>query len=482
MTMRRTKIVTTLGPATDDRDTLEQLILVGANVVRLNFSYGSADDHRRRIQQVRELAAQHNRHVGIIGDLQGPKIRIAGFQDDSVTLATDQTFVLDTSLQDMDGTAQAVGVNYPALTADSSPGDIYLLDDGRIRLEVTGVEDTRVLTRVRRGGELLSHKGINKLGGGLSAGALTEKDRTDIQLAAEMAIDYVAVSFPRSADDIHQARQWMSDAQCTAEVIVKFSRAEAVTDPEVLHQLILAADVVMVSRGDLGMEIGDPELIGMQKHLIKRSRDLDRVVITATQLMETMISNPMPTRAEVFDVANAVLDGTDAVMCSAETAIGQYPVETVEAMAEVCIGAEKQRQATHSRHRIDQEFKRTDEAVAMSVMYAANHLRGVKAIICVSESGSTALWMSRISSGLPIFVLTRHEDTANRVTLYRGVEPIHFDVTKLADNQINRAAVDELKKLNLVRDGDLVIISKGDHMGVHGGTNSLKIVSVGNIL
>ena len=482
MTIRRTKIVTTLGPATDAPDILEQLLVAGANVVRLNFSHGTADEHRHRVAMVREICQQIDRHVGIMADLQGPKIRIARFKTDSVTLESGQPFVLDLDLPRDQGDEKAVGVDYPALAEDCSPDDILLLDDGRIRLQVEAVSERRVTTRVLRGGKLSNHKGINKLGGGLNAPAITDKDRADIKLAAELDVDYVAVSFPRNEDDIHQARELLAEVGARADVVAKIERAEAVRDPAVLDNLILSADVVMVARGDLGVEIGDPELIGVQKHVIQRARDLDRVVITATQMMETMIQVPYPTRAEVFDVANAILDGTDAVMCSAETAVGRYPVETVRTMAEVCIGAEKQRLATHSTHRIDQEFKRTDEAIAMSVMYAANHLRGVKAIVCVSESGATPLWMSRISSGLPIFAMTRHQSTASRVALYRGVEALHFDVTQLATNQVNRAAVEELKKREAVRDGDLVIISKGDHMGIHGGTNSLKIVSVGNIL
>ncbi len=482
MSIRRTKIVTTLGPATDAPDTLEQLLLAGANVVRLNFSHGSVELHRRRVAMVRDIAARHGLFVGVMADLRGPKIRIAAFADDSVELDNGQTFTLDVQRDRANGDREGVGVDYPRLAADSAPGDIYLLDDGRIRLEVIAVEGSEVRTRVLSGGRLGSHKGINKRGGGLSAEALTEQDRADIKLAAELEADFLAVSFPRHAEDIETARSLMQEAGGEADIVAKIERAEAVRDNDVLDGLILAADVVMVARGDLGVEIGDPELIGVQKHVIQRTRDLDRVVITATQMMETMISNPWPTRAEVFDVANAVLDGTDAVMCSAETAVGRYPVETVRTMTEVCLGAERQRQARHSTHRMDQEFRRTDEAIAMSVMYAANHLRGVKAILCVTESGATPLWMSRISSGLPVFALTRHVATARRVALYRGVQPLFFDVTQLAPDQVNRAAVEELKKSGLVRDGDLVIISKGDHMGIHGGTNSLKIVSVGNIL
>ncbi len=481
--MRRTKIVTTLGPATDKDGVLEQLIITGANVVRLNFSHGSPEDHKKRAEAVREFSKKHDKHVAILGDLQGPKIRIARFVDDQkVQVVEGQDFLLDLDLDKNSGTSEVVGIDYDALADDCEAGDVLLLDDGRVRLEVKKVEGRKIYTKVILGGPLSNNKGINKLGGGLSAPALTDKDKRDIITASEIGVDYVAVSFPRGPEDMHQARQLLTAAGSTAELVAKIERAETVNDKELLDKLILASDSVMVARGDLGVEIGDPELIGIQKHIIERARTLDRTVITATQMMESMISNPFPTRAEVFDVANAVLDGTDAVMCSAETAAGNYPIETVRTMHEVCMGAEKTTQAQKSKHRLNEQFKRTDEGIAMSVMYVANHLKGVKAIISLSESGSTPLWMSRIRSGMPIYALTRHEQTARRVALYRGVEAIQFDVTKQDQSTVNRAAVDELKKRGIVKDGDLVILSKGDHHGVHGGTNSIKILSVGNIL
>ncbi len=480
--MRRTKIVTTLGPATDKEGVLEQLIIAGANVARLNFSHGSPEDHKRRADTVREIAAKHGKFVAILGDLQGPKIRIARFKDGKVKLEDGQSFILDVDFDKNAGDNTRVGIDYPELAADSKPGDVYLLDDGRVKVQVEKVEGSEVHTTVTQGGPLSNNKGINKLGGGLSAKALTDKDKEDIKTAAEIGVDYIAVSFPRSAEDMNEARQLLAAAGSTAELVAKLERAEATLDHDNLDRIILASDVVMVARGDLGVEIGDPALISVQKHIIKRARTLDRVVITATQMMESMIDNPFPTRAEVFDVANAVLDGTDAVMCSAETAAGAYPVETVKAMHDVCLGAEKHPLTTQSRHRVNTEFKRIDETIAMSVMYAANHLKGVKAIIALTESGSTPRWMSRISSGMPIYAMTRQESTQRRVALYRGVEAIPFDVSSVPNEQINKLAVDELKKRNIVKDGDLVLLSYGDHQGVHGGTNTLKIVSVGNIL
>ncbi|WP_127555975.1 pyruvate kinase [Saccharospirillum alexandrii] len=480
--MRRTKIVTTLGPATDRDGVLEKLILAGANVVRLNFSHGSPEDHQRRADEVHAIAKKHGLHVGILGDLQGPKIRIARFKDTKVQLEDGQAFILDVDFDKNAGDATRVGIDYPELAADSKPGDIYLLDDGRVKVQVDKVEGNAVHTTVTQGGPLSNNKGINKLGGGLSAKALTEKDKADIKTAAAIGVDYIAVSFPRNAEDMNEARQLLAEAGSTAEIVAKLERAEAVLDHDNLDRIILASDVVMVARGDLGVEIGDPALISVQKHIIKRARTLDRVVITATQMMESMIDNPFPTRAEVFDVANAVLDGTDAVMCSAETAAGDYPVETVKAMNDVCLGAEKHPLTTQSRHRVNTEFHRIDEAIAMSVMYTANHLKGVKAIVCMTESGSTPRWMSRISSGMPIYAMTRQELTQRKCALYRGVEAIAFDVSAGPIEQVNKRAVDELKHRGIVKDGDLVLLSYGDHQGVHGGTNTLKIVSVGNIL
>jgi pyruvate kinase len=380
------------------------------------------------------------------------------------------------------GTAQAVGIDYEALISDSRPGDILLLDDGRIVLAVESVAGSQIHCRVQVGGELSNNKGINRLGGGLSAAALTDKDREDIRTAAAIGVDYLAVSFPRDAADMNLARELLHQAGGDARLVAKIERAEAVNDHAVLDDIIRASDVVMVARGDLGVEIGDAELIGVQKHIINRARALNRVVITATQMMESMITSAMPTRAEVFDVANAVLDGTDAVMLSAETAAGDFPVQTVDAMARVIVGAEKHAQAHRSNHRLSESFSDIDETIALSAMYAANHLDGVKAIICMTESGDTPLLMSRISSQLPIFAFSGHTRTQNRVAMIRGVQTIPFDSDALPNEAINRLAVEELQSRGVVTDGDLVIITKGDYVKAHGGTNTLKIVRVGQTI
>ncbi len=480
--LKRTKIVTTLGPATDNEESLRQLFKAGANVVRMNFSHGAPEDHLRRTQLVRQVSKDMGIEIGILGDLQGPKIRIARFKNTKVTIDEGQHFALDANLDNESGDKFEVGIDYKELPQDCKPGDVLLLDDGRIELEVTDIEGQRVTTKVIIGGELSNNKGINLKGGGLSAPALTEKDKRDIKLAAQMEVDYVAVSFPRSADDMKYAEKLVREAGSKAGLIAKIERAEIVQSDEILDDIIKASEAVMVARGDLGVEIGDAELIGVQKKIIARARTLDRVVITATQMMESMITNAIPTRAEVFDVANAVLDGTDAVMLSAETATGAHPIRVVEAMARACRGAEKQKVTQISKHRMLDEFTRVDEAIAMATMYTANHLKGVKAICCLTESGATALWMSRIRSGMPIYALTPRLDTLRRLSLYRGVEAIPFDPKVLARHDVNRLAVDELKKRGIVKDDDFVLLTKGDHMGLLGGTNAMKIVKVGDVV
>jgi len=476
--LKRTKIVATLGPATDQAGILEQLIESGVNVVRLNFSHGSPSDHQQRAAAVREAAAKLNCSVAILGDLQGPKIRIARFKQDKILLNVGDQFTLDADLPRDDGDQHQVGIDYKALPQDSEPGDILLLDDGRVQLEVTSIDGNRIDTRVTIGGPLSNNKGINRQGGGLSAAALTEKDRADIVTAAGIDMDYIAVSFPRSAADLLEARQLLDTAGSKAEIIAKVERAETVASPTALDEIIQACDGVMVARGDLGVEIGDAELIGVQKHIIRRARELNRVVITATQMMETMIQNPMPTRAEVFDVANAILDGTDAVMLSAETAAGEHPVEVVKAMTRICQGAEKHQLERATPTAITSRCERIDETIARSAMYTANHLVGVKAIICLTESGSTPLWMSRIRSGIPIFALTRHPRTMRRMALYRGVEPFEFDLTGISESELNQQAIELLKQQQHLQDGDLVIITRGAALGKMGGTNAMQVLTV----
>jgi len=474
---RRTKIVTTLGPATDRDNNLEKIIAAGANMVRMNFSHGDAADHIKRANDVRGIAARLGKEVAIMGDLQGPKIRVSTFKDNKIQLAVGDLFILDSDLEKGEGTQQAVGLDYKTLPQEVKKGDLLLLDDGRVQMAVDFVEGNKVHAIVTIGGPLSNNKGINLKGGGLSAPALTDKDKRDIITAAEINCDYLAVSFPRSGEDLHYARKLAREAGCDAHIVAKVERAEAVETEEALTDIILASDAVMVARGDLGVEIGDARLVGVQKNMIRTARRLNRVVITATQMMESMISAPMPTRAEVMDVANAVLDGTDAVMLSGETAAGDFPVETVKAMSDVCIGAEKHPSVNMSNHRINQSFENPTEALAMTTMFAANHTAGVKAIIALTESGTTPLLMSRLSSGLPIYALSSNQQTLNHCALYRGVTPVHFDSVTTDSVQFVKNALNTLKRTGAIETGERILITHGDSNGV-GATNTCKIVEV----
>ena len=473
--MRRTKIVATLGPASDSLETLSEMCQAGLDVARLNFSHGTISDHLRRLEMLREAAAHAGRYIGVIGDLAGPKIRIESFRDGAVQLADGVDFALDTTLDAKAGNSKEVGIAYKDLPRDVKAGDSLLLNDGLIVLDITAVNATRVETIVKVGGELSSRKGLNRRGGGISAPALTDKDREDIKFAVAQKLDYLALSFVRDANDVRLARALVDQAGGDARLIAKIERHEAVSS---LEGIIDASDGVMVARGDLGVEVGNAALPGLQKTIIRQARHHNRLVITATQMMESMINSPVPTRAEVSDVANAVIDGSDAVMLSAETASGRYPVKAVAAMAEIIAGAETyQLGHDRGRARAEGQFIKTEEAIAKAVMYAANHMN-VKAIVAMTESGSTPLWMSRIRSDIPIYAFTRHEATRRRVTLYRGVYPVSFDVDTDDFRRLHGSVFLMLLNLHLVEVGDLVILTKGELSGVTGGTNSMQILKV----
>jgi pyruvate kinase len=466
-----------MGPATDTPEAIEAIIRAGVDVVRMNFSHGTHAEHAARAALVRELAHKAGRIVGILGDLQGPKLRIARFKDGKITLKAGDAFILDAELASDAGTQERVGLGYKELVNDVKAGDELWLDDGRIVLEIVEVKGSEIHTRAINGGILSNNKGLNRRGGGLSAEALTEKDKEDIAAAASIGVDFLAVSFPRSAADIHEARRLALEAGCKAAIVAKMERAETM-EPTIRDEIILASDVIMIARGDLGVEIGDAKLPEAQKCLISRARSLNRVVITATQMMETMTDNPIPTRAEVFDVANAVMDGTDAVMLSGETATGKHPALVVKTMAAICEEAENSIQTRRSRHRMEDRFVRIDEGIAMATMYTANHM-GVRAIATLTESGATPLWMSRIRSGIPIYAIISNDEAARRVSMYRGVYPVKLH-EPLKDPKIaNRQAVELMLEEGIVENGDLVIITKGDLMGSKGGTNQLKILRVG---
>jgi pyruvate kinase len=469
---RNTKIVATLGPACSEPEVLERMLGAGVDVVRLNFSHGHASDHVERARLVRECARRLGREVAVMADLQGPKIRIGKFAEGKIHLEPGQTFVLDAECESGDQTQ--VGLDYKELPQDVGPGAILLLDDGLIRLDVIAVEGARIVTRVTLGGTLSNNKGINRLGGGLTAPALTSKDMDDVRTAARLEADYLAVSFPKTKEDMYMARQLLRAAGGKALLIAKIERAEAITN---LEEIIEASDGIMVARGDLAVEVGNAAVPGLQKRMIRLARERNKLTITATQMMESMIHAPVPTRAEVSDVANAVLDGTDAVMLSAETASGKYPVETVEAMAQICAEAEKSDTVELDRDFLNRTFTRVDQSIAMATLFTAFHLK-VKAIASLTDSGSTALWMSRHNCGCPIYALTPKVGTQRKMTLYRNVRPLFLEQSGDRDTVLLQAE-DLLVAKGQVRTGDLIVLTIGEPMGKSGGTNTMKIVRVG---
>ena len=455
-----------------------RLLSAGVDVFRLNFSHGAQADHAKVAQHIRRQAGHHGRYVGILADLQGPKIRIGGFSEGAVMLQAGDPFQLSLSISPDAGDQRGVSVEYEALPDSVTQDDVLLLDDGKLRLRVDDVNDLEVDCTVIVGGRLSSRKGVNKLGGGLAAPALTEKDLDDIRAMPSIQPDFVAVSFVSSADDITCARQLLADQGLNPAIIAKIERAEVVADTELLNSIIDASDGVMVARGDLGVEVGDAQLIGIQKNLISTTRKRDRMVITATQMMESMINNSMPTRAEVFDVANAVLDGTDAVMLSAETAVGEFPVEVVMSMADAALGAEQHPVARTSKYRLDREFSSAQETIALSAMYGANHFPNMRGIASLTERGTTPTMMSRLSSGLPIFALSPRPDTLQRLALCRGVIPLFFDFTAFASEDLEARTVEFLIDSGFLSRGDFLLLTMGSAQGQTGETDIMKILPV----
>lgn len=475
MTLRKTKIVATLGPSSTSEEMLARMITAGVNVVRLNFSHGSAEDHIKRAEIVRAIAAKLNRPIGVLCDLQGPKIRIGRFELGKISLKMGDLFILDADCEL--GNQDHVGLDYKTLPQEVKEGVILLLDDGRISLLVDRVKGNQIHCVVLSGGVLSNNKGINRQGGGLSADALTKKDREDIKTAVALEADYIAISFPKSAVDVELARTLVKKAGGTASIIAKIERAEAI---ENLEAIIEASDAIMVARGDLGVEVGDAAVPGLQKRMIRMARAQNKLVITATQMMESMISSPIPTRAEVSDVANAVLDGTDAVMLSAETAAGQYPLETVQAVHRVVMEAEKEYLSQYHAQKVDQVFVRTDETIAAAAIYTAKHFK-VKAIAALTQSGNAAQWLSRADAEVPIYALSPDKYARRKLTLHRGVYPYPISQDNKNRDEVLQEMEQVLLQQRVVSTGDLVLLTFGEPIGSPGGTNTLKIVKIGLI-
>ncbi len=473
---RATKIVATLGPASSSPEVLERMIRAGVDVVRLNFSHGTAEDHIARAKLVREVAARAGKEVAIMADLQGPKIRVGKFEGGKTMLESGQKFILDAASSEL-GTNARVGLDYKDLPRDVKCGDTLLLNDGLLKLTVDSVQGEQVHTTVVAGGELSNNKGINRAGGGLTAPALTAKDMEDIKTAMSFQAEYLAVSFPKSATDMEMARQLANVAgegqRHRPGLIAKIERVEAIP---ALDEILRASDGIMVARGDLSIEVGNAAVPALQKRMIRRARELDKVVITATQMMESMIVNPVPTRAEVSDVANAVLDGTDAVMLSAETATGKYPVETIQQMDAISLEAERADDASIETDFTNKRFGRIDQSIAMGALFTAHHL-GCKAILALTESGSTALWMSRHNIKVPIYGLTSQPVSQRKMTLYRNVRPLLMPAYRDRDEALKSAEALLVEK-GVLKSGDTYAITCGEPMGHPGGTNMLKVCRV----
>lgn len=475
--LNRTKIIATIGPASSSVDVLQEIIKAGCTIFRINFSHGEYNTHENSIKSIRQAAKSLGQHVAILGDLQGPKIRIGSIVSDRFDLEKGQELILDSDIGDQDGSIDGVSYHCDTLAQACSPGRELVLDDGKVQLEVVSVDGNRIVTKVIAGSSLSSRKGLNLKGGGLAEKALTEKDRRDMAFAKSQNLDYLCVSFPASPEDMLDARRILSEIDYPAKLIAKVERAELVQSDQTIDDIINHSDGVMVARGDLAIEVGFEKVTSLQKKLITRSRKLNKPVIVATQMMESMISSPVPTRAEASDVTNAIFDYADAVMLSAETAVGDYPLETVKAVQNVIVATEQNEETQVSKHRVDSTFHMVDETIAMATMYLANHYKPIKAIICLTESGSTALWLSRIKTALPLVAMSPHEKTLNRVALYRGVKSAYLPHSENR-NQRLREAIKELRSVVDINDDDYVVITYGDVVGTGGLTNTLKILKV----
>ena len=475
--LNRTKIVATVGPASGSTDVLKEMIINGCSVFRINFSHGSHESHGESIDNIRRAAKSLQQNVAILGDLQGPKIRIGEIIGESFDIEVGQELLLDSDIPDTDGSPEGVSYLCDTLAQSCEPGRVLMLDDGRVQLEVISVSGNAIKTRVVAGSKLSSRKGLNLQGGGLAEDALTPKDLKDMAFAAKQNLDYICVSFPAKAADMEDARQKLDALGCATQLIAKLERAEVVASEAVIDEMINSCDGVMVARGDLAVEVGFEAVTSYQKQIIARARRLNKPVIVATQMMESMIDSPVPTRAEVSDVANAVFDYADAVMLSAESAVGAYPIETIKTVYDVIVATEKHVLTQVSKHRVEMDFEYVDESIAMATMYLANHFKKVKAIVCLTESGSTALWMSRIKTHLPLVAMSPKDATLNRTALYKGVRPAFLQKTPGGATQFDDV-IQFMRCAVHLEKGDHVVVTFGDVVGVDGHTNTLKVLEV----
>lgn len=467
---RRTKIVATLGPASSDPERMAALVEAGVNVFRLNFSHGSADVHRNNVAVIRDIAARLDANVGILQDLQGPKIRVARFADDRITLAAGDTFTL-TCADDSPGDQQRVGVTYPGLVNDVAVGDKLLLDDGRLTLRVTRLSGQDIQTEVVVGGTLSNNKGINIPNADLSIPALTDKDVEDLKLGAELDVDWVAMSFVRSRDDLLLARHYLSKEGSNAKLMAKIEKPTAV---ERFAEILREVDGVMVARGDLGVEMPPEKVPQIQKLLIRACREAGKPVVTATQMLESMISSPSPTRAESSDVANAIYDGTDAVMLSAETAVGQYPIEAVRMMDRIARTVENDEHYVQSmRSQAPRPDETTADAVSLGACDMASNL-GARLIVTFTSSGTTALRVARNRPAAPVLALTPSERALRQLSVAWGVFPRLTDDIHNTDEMVE-VAHRVISERGLLDPGSRYVITAGVPFGMRGTTNMIRV-------
>lgn len=466
--MRRAKIVCTLGPASDTPEVIEELILAGMNVARLNFSHGTHDYHRKVYQTVREVSKDLGRPVAILQDLQGPKIRVGKFENGSIELTPGDEFVI--TIDDIVGDQDRVSTTYKELTRDIAVGDVLLLDDGLLRLEAVDVTATDVTTVVKIGGTLKNNKGINLPTAAVSAPSMTEKDREDLKLGLELKVDLLALSFVRSALDIHQLHALIPRETHPIKIISKIEKPQAIVE---LEDIISVSDGIMIARGDLGVELPPQKVPLIQKRAIRMANAMGRISITATQMLESMTEHARPTRAEASDVANAVLDGTDAVMLSGETAAGKYPVEAVKMMSSIVEEVEHGRNPrfTHVPDFI-RDLKTFPNAVAKAATIAADELN-VNTIMVFTETGATARLMMTYRPTKTIVACTPTERVYNQMALYWGVEPYLIDMLKTTDGILKRVEKLAIEQRG-ARSGDEIIVVMGNPAGAGSETNLIK--------
>jgi pyruvate kinase len=452
---------------------VKSLVDAGMDVARLNFSHGDYSDHEANYNYVRSASDATGRAVGILADLQGPKIRLGRFSTGATLWATGETVRI--TVEDVMGVHDRVSTTYKNLAVDASPGDRLLVDDGNVGLVVDAIEGDDVVCKVTEGGRVSNNKGLSLPGMNVSVPAMSEKDIADLEFALKLGVDLIALSFVRSPADIEQVHEIMDRVGRRVPVIAKLEKPEAIAN---LEAIVLAFDAIMVARGDLGVELPLEEVPLVQKRAIQMARENAKPVIVATQMLESMIEHSRPTRAEASDVANAVLDGTDAVMLSAESASGQYPVETIAAMNRICIEAERTQPVNLDSDFLNRVFQRVDQSIALAAIFTAYHLK-VKAIASLTESGSTALWMSRLNCGVPIYALTAQTTTRYRCTLFRDVYPLMVKYVGENREELLAEAEAVLVRHGIVKEGDIIVLTIGEPIGKSGGTNTMKIVKVG---